>query len=107
MTDTSLTNPTCAAFYAHTAHANDAENLATQLVAEGGKFDVALGGGGADFLPQTKNGRRRDERDLIFEMRRNGFEFARSKAELEAIPGCAGRSFSVSSVMDHSHVLTR
>ena len=86
VTDTSLTNPTCAAFYAHTAHANDTEDLAAQLV-EGGKFDVALGGGAADFLPQTKNGRRRDGRDLIFEMRREGFEFARSKAEIEAVPG--------------------
>jgi alkaline phosphatase len=86
VTDTSLTNPTSAAFYAHTAHPNDTENLALQFV-EGGKFDVALGGGAADFLPQTKNGRRRDGRDLIFEMRRAGFEFARSKAELEAIPG--------------------
>jgi alkaline phosphatase len=86
VTDTSLTNPTCAAFYAHTAHANDTENLAIQFV-EGGKFDVALGGGAADFLPLTKSGHRRDERDLIFEMRRGGFEFSRSKAELEAIPG--------------------
>ena len=86
MTDTSLTNPTCAAFYAHTAHANDTEDLAAQFV-EGGKFDVALGGGAADFLPQTKNGRRRDGRDLIFEMRREGFEFVRSKAEIEAVPG--------------------
>ncbi|MEP6686434.1 MAG: alkaline phosphatase [Verrucomicrobiota bacterium] len=85
VTDTSLTNPTCAAFYAHTAHANDTENLALQLV-ERRKFDVALGGGATDFLPQTKNGRRRDGRDLIFEMRRDGFEFVQSRAELEAIP---------------------
>lgn len=86
VTDISLTSPTGAAFYAHTANANDRESLAIQL-AEGGKFDVLLGGGAADFLALTKNGHRRDERDLIFEMRRAGFELVRSKAELEAIPG--------------------
>ncbi len=85
VTDTSLVDPTCAAFYAHTAHANDKESIALQLV-EGKKIDVALGGGAAEFLPQTKNGHRRDGRDLIFEMRRNGFELVRSKAELEAVP---------------------
>ncbi len=86
VTDTSLVDPTGAAFYAHTSEANDKESIAAQLV-EGKKIDVALGGGAADFLPQTKNGRRRDGRDLIFEIRRDGFEFVRSKAELEAFPG--------------------
>lgn len=86
ITDTRLTDPTGAAFYAHATDINDTENLALQFV-EGGKFDVALGGGAGDFLPHTKNGRRRDERDLIFEMRRAGFAFVQSKAELETIPG--------------------
>src|SRR5437588_941044 len=53
VTNTSLTNPTCAPFYAHLSDASDEDNLAVQL-AESGKIDIALGGGAAQFLPETK-----------------------------------------------------
>jgi hypothetical protein len=46
-----------------------------------------LGGGVQDFLPDTKDGTRKDGRDLLSEIRRKGFDVARTKAELEAIPG--------------------
>jgi alkaline phosphatase len=75
-----LTNPTLAAFYA--AGKGD---LAQQL-AEEKKVDIALGGGNADFLPEAKGGHRTDGRDLILEMRRNGYEIVRTNAELETIP---------------------
>jgi hypothetical protein len=45
--------------------------------------------------------------DLIFEMRRNGFEFADRRQNSKPSQLGAGRSFSVSSVMDRSHILTR
>ena len=45
-----------------------------------------MGGGGSKFLPEAKGGERADGRDLVLEMRRNGFEIVRSKAELESIP---------------------
>ena len=38
------------------------------------------------FLPEAKGGERTDGRDLVLEMRRNGFEIVRTKAELESIP---------------------
>ena len=59
--------------------------IARQLADEK-KIDIALGGGGADFLSDAKGGRRTDGRDLILEMRRNGYEIVRTKAELEGIP---------------------
>jgi alkaline phosphatase len=83
--DTNLTDPTAAAFYAHTTDLNDRENIALELVASD-KLDLVLGGGASDFLPQSKQGSRRDQRDLLLELRRNGFDIVRSKAELEAIP---------------------
>ncbi|HYJ07231.1 MAG TPA: alkaline phosphatase, partial [Chthoniobacterales bacterium] len=38
------------------------------------------------FLPEAKDGNRKDGRDLLLEIRRKGFDLVRSKAELEAIP---------------------
>src|SRR6202007_2530971 len=38
------------------------------------------------FLPQTKGGERQDNRDLMLELRRNGFDVVRTRTELEEIP---------------------
>lgn len=86
VTNVNLTDPTAAAFYAHTVDQNDKSGIARQLV-ENAKIDLILGGGSNDFLPESKGGHRQDERDLLFEIRRNGFDLVRSKAELESIPG--------------------
>jgi alkaline phosphatase len=85
VTNAKLTNATCAAFYAHSSDPADEDNLALQL-AESGKIDIALGGGGAQFLPETKGGQRQDARDLLGELRGNGFDIVRTRAELDAIP---------------------
>ncbi len=85
VTNAKLTNATCAAFYAHSTDPADEDNLAAQL-AGSGKIDIALGGGGAQFLPETKNGQRQDARDLLLELRGNGFDIVRTRAELDAIP---------------------
>lgn len=82
VTNGRLTNPTAAAFY---ATGKGGADLAQQLADEQ-KIDIALGGGGASFLPEAKNGQRTDGRDLVLEMRRNGYEIVRTKAELENIP---------------------
>jgi alkaline phosphatase len=86
VTNANITDPTAAAFYAHTSDQSDKSTIARQI-AESSRIDLVLGGGGHDFLPESKGGHRRDERDLLLEIRRNGFDFVRSKAELEAIPG--------------------
>ena len=85
VTDGKLTGAVPAAFYIH------ASELATQtecarLLAESSTIDLALGGGAQDFLPEPKNGSRNDGRDLLSEIRRKGFDLARTKADLEAIP---------------------
>jgi alkaline phosphatase len=85
VTNAKLTNPTSAAFYAHPADPNDVDSVAREFV-EGGKIDIAMGGGVASFLPETKGGERQDGRDLLLELRRNGFDIVRTRAELEMIP---------------------
>ena len=83
VTNARLTDPTAAAFYA--TGKNGGMEIARQL-AEEKKIDIALGGGGSDFLPEAKGGLRTDGRDLVLELRRGGFEIVRTKAELESIP---------------------
>ena len=85
VTNGSLTNATCAAFYAHGNNASDVDQVARQLT-EGGKIDICLGMGAAEFLPETKQGQRQDNRDLLLELRQNGFDVVRTRAELESIP---------------------
>jgi alkaline phosphatase len=85
VTNATITASTAAAFYAHTKDPSDRSDIARQLV-EDSTIDLILGGGAADFLPTPKGGSRTDERDLLVEIRRNGFELVRSKAELEAVP---------------------
>src|SRR6266705_6869332 len=85
VTDAKLTDSTSAAFYGHPVDPNDVDRIATEFV-DGGKIDIAMGGGAAQFLPEAKGGERQDGRDLLLELRRNGFDIVRTRAELEAIP---------------------
>ena len=85
VTNGSVTNATCAAFYAHASNANDVDQLAQQLV-EGGKIDICMGMSSPEFVPATKQGERQDNRDLLRELRQNGFDVVRSRADLESIP---------------------
>jgi len=85
VTDTKLTDPTSAAFYTHPSVATDVEKIAADFV-DRGNIDIALGGGAAQFLPATKGGDRQDNRDLLLELRGNGFDIVRTRTELETIP---------------------
>ena len=86
VSDTPLTEPATAAFFARATDTRDAGALALQLAEDGGP-DVMLGGGGALLTPDTQGGVRRDGRDLLLEMRQRGFDIVRNKAELESTPG--------------------
>jgi alkaline phosphatase len=85
VTDTKLTDPTSAAFYAHPIELTDIEKIAAEFV-DRGNIDIAMGGGAAQFLPNTKGGDRQDNRDLLLELRGNGFDIVRTRADLETIP---------------------
>ena len=79
----SITAPTAAAFYAHAQDAQDSSAIAGQLVSSF-RPNVLLGGGAAEFAPRSKGGLRKDERDLLAELEKNGVDIVGSKADLEA-----------------------
>jgi alkaline phosphatase len=85
VTDTRLTDPTSAAFYAHTAEPSDAERIAAEFV-DRGNIDIAMGGGAAQYIPAAKGGERQDTRDLLLKLRGNGFDIVRTRTDLEAVP---------------------
>ena len=85
ITNARLTDPTSAAFYSHPADSNDVDEIARQFV-DGSKIDIAMGGGVAQFLPEDKAGQRQDHRDLLLELRRNGFDVIQTRAQLESAP---------------------
>lgn len=85
VTDAKLSNATCAAFFSHPADPNDVDAIALELVSDA-KIDIVMGGGCAQFLPETSGGHRQDGRDLLHELDQRGFDVVRTKAELEGIP---------------------
>ncbi|CAN5601941.1 hypothetical protein BH09VER1_BH09VER1_20720 [soil metagenome] len=85
VTNGMISDTTPAAFYAKGGDPRDAQGLALQLL-NTANLDVILGGGEGDFLPEHKDGRRKDGRDLMLEMRSKGYDIARNKAELESTP---------------------
>ncbi len=82
VTNGSLTAASPAAFYAHTANAEDAQALAPVLLAAP-QFQVLLGGGTEDFLPEGKGGRRKDGKNLLAGLKMPRWEVIRTRAELE------------------------
>ncbi len=86
VSNTVLTAPSAAAFYAHTARPEESDGIALQLF-EREWMKVVLGGGRADFQPEGEGGRRKDGRDLLAEWKTNGVEVVRNKADLETAQG--------------------
>lgn len=85
VTNGKLTDPGVAAFFAHTADCRDVDSIAAQFC-EKAKLDVAFGGGAEDFLPESKQGHRKDGRDLLLELKEKNRTIVRNKAELENAP---------------------
>lgn len=81
-----LTDPTPAAFYAHSTDFRGREGTAAQLI-DNAAPDLALGGGASDFLPDLKGGRRKDSRDLVLDAtQKAGYSaVVRSAAELDGL----------------------
>jgi len=84
VTNASLSDPTLAAFYAKSADSQDRQGLAAQLASA--NIDLLLGGGADDFLPDSKEGKRTDGRDLLLELQKRGYEIVHTRNGLLDIP---------------------
>lgn len=90
VTNTRITDATPAATYAHACDRSEELAIAAAMVPKGkgynqalGKgIDVALGGGAEFFLPAKAGGKRADGRDLVREMKAQGYRVVRSSDEL-------------------------
>lgn len=79
----SITHATPAVFAAHVVNRNMENDIAAQLAASG--VDVMIGGGWSHFIPQKEKGsRRKDDRNLLEEMRK-GLDVALSVEEFRTL----------------------
>ena len=86
VSNTPLTEPATAAFYAAGFDPANADALAVHLL-EKAPLDLVLGGGGAQLVPAEQGGTRQDGRDLLLEARQRGYDIVRTREELESTPG--------------------
>jgi alkaline phosphatase len=94
VTNTSVTDATPAATYAHACHRRVETDIAASLVPGGAGYnaalgangmDVVFGGGAQNFLPVAKGGKRADGRDLLAELAARGYRVASSPAQFDAM----------------------
>ena len=86
VSNTALTEPATAAFFAAGFDARDPSAIAVHLL-EKAPLDLVLGGGGAQLVPSEQGGTRQDGRDLLLEARQRGYDIVRTSEELESTPG--------------------
>lgn len=86
VSNTPLTEPATAAFFAAGFDPADTQALAVHLL-EKAPLDLVLGGGGAQLVPAEQGGTRQDGRDLLLEARQRGYDIVRNKEELDNTPG--------------------
>nr|WP_311528761.1 alkaline phosphatase [uncultured Ralstonia sp.] len=93
VTTTRVTHATPAATYSHICHRDGENTIAAQLTPAGAGYngalsdgvDVVLGGGRRHFLPASAGGVRTDNRDLTAELKAQGYRYAASRADFDAV----------------------
>ncbi len=93
VTTTRITHATPADTYAHICHRDGENTIAAQLVPGGAGYnkalgdgvDVVLGGGRKHFLKAADGGARTDGRDLLGELKAQGYSYASNSTEFNAI----------------------
>lgn len=82
VTNTEVEDATPAAVLAHTRRRRDYDDIVAAF--HRAKPDVLLGGGSANFLPKSANGKRKDETDYIEKFKADGYRLVGTNDELKA-----------------------
>jgi len=85
VTNGRLSDAAPAAFYTHATNASDRDRLTAGL-ADNPHLTVILGGGSDAFLPESKEGGRKDGRDLLLDLREKGYDVVRTGPDLDSTP---------------------
>ncbi len=81
VTTTNITDATPAVFASHVDARAQQPEIAGQMLAH--KVDVMMGGGRANFIPQSQAGsNRKDDADLLSQAKRNGYEVVTTRDEV-------------------------
>ncbi|AJG40654.1 MULTISPECIES: alkaline phosphatase [Thermotoga] len=80
-----VTHATPAAFYAHVKSRSEENEIARQLV-ESETVDLVMGGGWANFLPESLGGKRSDGLNLIEMAKKKGYVYVTKKEDLMKLP---------------------
>ncbi|MBN1902395.1 alkaline phosphatase [Candidatus Sumerlaeota bacterium] len=81
-----ITHATPAVFASHAPSRNDQSDIAPQLLEN--KVNVLLGGGKEFFIPKSQEGsKRKDERNLISEAKKAGYEVVETKDQMNRVSG--------------------
>lgn len=112
VTTTRVTHATPAATYAHICHRDLENDIAAQAVPGGAGYntalgdglDVLMGGGRKQFQPTSAGGGRTDGRDLIDEMKVNGYQYASTIDELNAIDTASTTPTKILGLFNSSHM---
>jgi alkaline phosphatase len=103
VTTAAVTDATPAAFSVHARSRRDAGTIVDGYLRLAP--DVILGGGAAQFLPESTGGRRRDGRDAIAEFSGKGYAIARTRADLAGVRD--GRLLGLFAGEDLGHEIDR
>lgn len=86
---TSVTDGTPAAFYAHSRDRSREDDIAVELADTG--IELILGAGYPSFVPESDGGARQDRRDVLSELRKAGYLFARTREEFAGKAASPGK----------------
>ena len=78
-----VVDATPAAFFAHVKNRKEKEKIAEFFLKT--KVDVILGGGKSFFLPKSEGGKRKDNRNLIQELKKEGYQWVSTAHELSMV----------------------
>lgn len=105
VTTSEIVDATPAAFATHVHHRKEKNKIAE--IFRNKKIDLLFGGGRRYFLPHVLGGSRTDGRDLIREMKKDGYQYISKTSELKQIKKLNSKLLGLFHDLDFNYVIDR